>query len=255
MQYDILSYQLKNRVMTLFLNGNGNCYGAPVQVANELIELANIISLTKEIQVVIVHLEQTIHPENIQLNQIEPNTDPGRAHPFSWAAPISRIEVPVIMSINGYALGQALELALACDIRMASSGSVFGLPHINNGVIPWDGGTQRLSRLIGKSNAMEMILTGQSVNGEQAFRMGLVNRLSGPDDLLPTVLETAGKMAGKGPLALRYTKEVVLMGSDLKLDQALALEADLYFLLHTSIDRTEGIKAFQEKRNPEFRGE
>jgi len=140
-------------------------------------------------------------------------------------------------------------------MRIASFASYFGLPHINDGIIPWDGGTQRLSRLIGKSNALEMILTGQTINGEEALRIGLVNQLTDGGQLLPKIMETAQKMAAKGPIALKYTKEVVHKGMDLTMDQALGLEADLYFLLHTSKDRTEGIKAFQEKRKARFNGQ
>ncbi|MBC8439625.1 MAG: enoyl-CoA hydratase/isomerase family protein [Deltaproteobacteria bacterium] len=255
MRYEILSFHRENRVMVIQLHGNGTCYGEPVQIANELNELCNTIYPDPEIQVVIINLEQTGWQNKLTLSQTILNTDPARDNPMSWAEPVSKLEIPVIMSINGYALGQALELALACDMRVASHASFFGLPHINDDIIPWDGGTQRLSRLIGKSNAMEMLFTGQTINGEEALRMGLVNQLIEGKALLSKVMETAQKIAGKGPIALKYTKEAVNKGMDLTMDQALNLEADLYFLLHTSHDRTEGIKAFQEKRKARFSGE
>jgi len=255
MRYEILSYHKENRVMIINLHDNGTCYANLAQVANELNELCSPISLEQEIRVVIISLKQAGPPPDMDLSQNVLNTDPGRGNPLSWAGPVSNLDIPVIMSINGYALGQALELALACDMRIASFASYFGLPHINDGIIPWDGGTQRLSRLIGKSNAMEMILTGQTINGEEALRIGLVNQLTDGGQLLPKVMEMAQKMAAKGPIALKYTKEVVHKGMDLTMDQALGLEADLYFLLHTSKDRTEGIKAFQEKRKARFNGE
>ena len=255
MRYEILSFHRENRVMVIQLHGNGTCYGDPVQIANELNELCHTIYPDPEIQVVIINLEQTGWPNKLTLSQTILNTDPARDNPMSWAGPVSKLEIPVIMSINGYALGQALELALACDMRVASPASFFGLPHINDGIIPWDGGTQRLSRLIGKSNAMEMLFTGHTINGEEALRMGLVNQLIDGKALLSKVMETAQKIAGKGPIALKYTKEVVSKGMDLTMNQALSLEADLYFLLHTSHDRTEGIKAFQEKRKARFSGE
>ena len=255
MRYEILSYHRKNRVIVIKLNGHENCYGDPVQVAGELNELCNTIYPDPQIQVAIISLEQTVLPGEQDLSQNVLNIDPGRDNPMSWAEPVSKLEIPVIMSINGYALGQALELALACDMRVASHASFFGLPHINEGIIPWDGGTQRLSRLIGKSCAMEMLFTGQSINSEAALRMGLVNQLIDGRALLSRVMETALKIAQKGPIALKYTKEVVNKGMDLTMNQALSLEADLYFLLHTSHDRTEGIKAFQEKRKARFKGE
>ena len=255
MRYEILSYHRENRVMTINLHDNGTSYADPAHVANELNELCHDIYPDPEIQVGVISLEQTGPPKKLNLSQTVLNTDPGRDNPLSWAGPVSKLDIPVIMSINGYALGQAMELALACDMRVASFDSFFGLPHINEDIIPWDGGTQRLSRLIGKSNTMEMILTGQTINGEEALRMGLINQLIEAETLLPKVMEMALKMADKGPIALKYTKEVVQKGMDLTMDQALNLEADLYFLLHTSLDRTEGIKAFQEKRKARFKGE
>ncbi len=255
MHYEILSYHKENRVMTINLHDNGKCYADPAQVANELYELSSTISLDPKVQVVIISLEQAGPPPDMDLSQNVLHTDPGKSNPLSWAGPVSKLDIPVIMTINGYALGQALELALACDIRIASFASYFGLPHINDGLIPWDGGTQRLSRLIGKSNAMEMILTGQTINGDKALRIGLVNQLTDGGQLLPKVMETAQKIAAKSPTALKYTKELVHKGMELTMDQALGLEADLYFLLHTSKDRTEEIKAFQEKRKARFNGE
>ena len=255
MRYEILSYHRKDRVMIIKLHGNNTCYGDPIQVANELNELCSTIYPDQEIQVVIISLEQTEPPNELDLSQTILNIDPGGDNPMSWAEPVSKLEIPVIMSINGYALGQALELALACDIRIASHASFFGLPHVNDGIIPWDGGTQRLARLIGKSRAMEMLFTGQTIDAEAALRMGLVNQLIDGKKLLSQVMKTARKIADKGPIALKYTKEAVNKGMDLTMNQALNLEADLYFLLHTSHDRTEGIKAFQEKRKARFKGE
>lgn len=255
MRYGILSYHRENRVMVINLHDKDICYANPAPLAHELNELCSAISMDQEIQVVIISLEQAGQPPDVNLSQIVLDIDPARGNPLSWAGPISNLDIPVIMSINGYAIGQALELALACDMRFASVSSYFGLPHINFGIIPWDGGTQRLSRLIGKSNAMELILTGQIINAEESFRIGLVNQLIADGQLLLKVMEIAQKMAENGPFALKYTKEAVHKGMDLTMRQALGLEADLYFLLHTSRDRTEGIKAFQEKRKARFKGE
>jgi enoyl-CoA hydratase/carnithine racemase len=255
MRYDMLSHHKENRVVTINFHNKGTCYENPVRVANELSEICGTIYPDPDIQVVIISLEQAGPPKDMDLSQTVLSTCQGNDNPLSWAEPVSKLDIPVIMSVDGFVLGQALELALACDIRMASFSSHFGLPHIHNNIIPWDGGTQRLSRLIGKSNALEMILTGQTINGEEAFRMGLVNKLIEDEQLLPQVVEIAENMAQKGPIALKYTKEVVQKGMDLTMDQAMSLEADMYFLLHTSQDRTEGIKAFQEKRKARFKGQ
>jgi len=170
----------------------------------------------------------------------------------SFCSIIDKIDLPVVAAIKGNAFGQGLELALACDLRFCSKGAHFAMPQIIMGEIPWDGGTQRLSRLVGRGKAMEMILTGESIDAGCAGEIGLVNRVVDPEDLMATVMETAQDMASKGPIALRYAKEAICKGMDLTLDQGLRLEADLYFLLHTTMDRIEGIKAFQEKRDPKF---
>ena len=172
----------------------------------------------------------------------------------SIAEPVARLTRPVIAAINGDTIGQGLELALACDIRIATEGSHFGLPHIQSGFIPWDGGTQRLARLVGRGKAMEMILTGEAIDAREAYRVGLVNKVVPPDQLMAIAMSMAQEMVSKGPIALRYTKEAVYKGMDLTLEQGLRLEADLYLLLHTTKDRTEGIKAFLEKRPPRFEG-
>jgi enoyl-CoA hydratase/carnithine racemase len=173
----------------------------------------------------------------------------------SLAEPLSKIDRPVIAAITGDALGQGLELALSCDIRIASETSCFGLPQVKKGLIPGDGGTQRLSRLIGRGKALEIILTGRNVDAREAHRVGLVNKITPRDAVMGEAMDMAKEMASKGPVALRYTKEAITKGMDMTLEQGLRLEADLYLLVHTTKDRTEGIKAFQEKRKVEFKGE
>jgi enoyl-CoA hydratase/carnithine racemase len=170
------------------------------------------------------------------------------------AAVIGSFDRPVIAAINGDALGQGLEIALACDLRIVSQSARFAMPQILENEIPWDGGTQRLSRIVGRTRALEMILTGETVDAGCALAMGLVSRVVEKDRLMASAMETAIQMAKKGPIALRYAKEAILKGMDVTLEQGFKMEADLYFLLHTTADRTEGIKAFQEKRTPKFEG-
>ncbi|MBM4449638.1 MAG: hypothetical protein FJ022_02340, partial [Chloroflexi bacterium] len=167
---------------------------------------------------------------------------------LSLAAPVADLVIPVIAAINGDAIGQGLELALACDIRVAVEGAEFGLSQIASGFMPCDGGTQRLPRLVGRGKAMEMLLTGQTVDAAEAYRIGLVSKVVRREELMPTALDVAQSLASRAPLAVKYGKEAVLKGMDLTLEQGLRLEADLYFLLQTTQDRTEGIKAFLEKR-------
>lgn len=170
------------------------------------------------------------------------------------ASIIGSFDRPTLAVINGDAFDQGLELALACDLRIASETARFALTQVGRGTIPWDGGTQRLSRLVGRGKALEMILLGETIDADEARRIGLVNRVIPAGDLMTAGLKMAGELAGKGPISLRYAKEAIHKGMDMPLDQGLHLEADLYFLLHTTEDRTEGIKAFREKRDPIFKG-
>jgi enoyl-CoA hydratase len=170
------------------------------------------------------------------------------------AGRVAGLAPPVIAAIQGDATGQGLELALACDMRLAAETSRFALTHVSKGVIPWDGGTQRLSRLVGRSRAMEMMLTGKVIEAQEALRIGLVNIIVPREEVMTKALETASEIARKGPIALQYAKEAVLAGMDMTIEQGLRLEADLYLLLHTTKDRTEGIQSFQNKRSPRFEG-
>jgi len=167
---------------------------------------------------------------------------------------IASLNQPVIAVINGDALGQGLELALSCDIRLASDKAKFGLPQVAKGLIPRDGGTQRLSRIVGKGKALELILTAETISAEEALEIGLVNKVVAEKELAAEAEAMAKTMTTKGPIALRYAKEAVSKGLDLTLEQGLRLEADLYLLLHTTDDRIEGIRAFLDKRPPQFKG-
>ncbi len=169
------------------------------------------------------------------------------------AAAVAGIDRPVIAAINGDALGEGLELALSCDIRLASNKARFGLPQVASGIIPMDGGTQRLPRLVGKGKALELILTAETISAEEALEIGLVNKVIAGENLASEVEAMAKTIVGKGPIALRYAKEAINKGLDLTLEQGLHLEADLYFLLHTTADRTEGITAFLQKRPAQFK--
>ncbi len=174
--------------------------------------------------------------------------------PYRTAEVIAAVEKPIVAAINGDAFGQGLEIALACDIRIASATAHFAFPNVARGIIPMDGGTQRLSRIVGKGKALELILTAATIDATEAEKIGLVSQAVAPELLSTEVEALVNVLATKAPIALRYIKEAVNKGADMTLEQGLRLEADLYFLLHTTSDRTEGIKAFQQKRTPEFKG-
>jgi enoyl-CoA hydratase len=161
---------------------------------------------------------------------------------------------PVIAMINGYCLGGGNELALACDLRIASETASFGQPEINLGIIPGGGGTQRLTRLVGEGKAMELILTGEIIDAQTALRLGLVNLVVPAVDLLGKTLEIANRIAEKSPVALSMAKEAVKLASRSSLDEGLRREVDLFALCFSSEDKDEGVKAFLEKRKPAFKG-
>ena len=160
---------------------------------------------------------------------------------------------PTIAAIDGFALGGALELALACDLRIASPETRLGFPEVGLGLIPCYGGTQRLSRLVGLSPALDMILTGRQITAKEALQIGLVNRIS--EETLQTALEIANIAARNAPIALGLAKEAVVRGLDVTLDEGLEIEADLFGLATTTDDYREGTNAFIEKRNAKFQGE
>jgi len=161
---------------------------------------------------------------------------------------------PVIAMINGYCLGGGCELALACDIRIASETASFGQPEINLGIIPGGGGTQRLTRLVGEGKAMELILSGEIIDAKTAHAIGLVNHVFPADQLQAKTMEIANRIAGKSPVALSLAKESVKLASCSNLDEGLRREVDLFALCFSTADKDEGVSAFLEKRKPVWKG-
>jgi enoyl-CoA hydratase/carnithine racemase len=161
-----------------------------------------------------------------------------------------RFPVPIIAAVNGYALGGGTELALACDFIYASEKASFGLPEVTRGIMPGNGGTQRLPRRIGIGRAKELLYTGRIIDAQQALEWGLVNRLCAPDKLLEEALATAKQIAKSGPIGVRQVKKAVDRGAYLPLEAGLILEIEAYQSPVFSEDRHEGINAFNEKRPP-----
>lgn len=179
-----------------------------------------------------------------------------RLSPASWIESLDTVAKPVIAAVHGVCMGAGLEIALACDIRVAAADARLGLPETALGLIPGGGGTQRLARLIGTGRALDLILTGEALNAQRAFDVGLVTRLAPTrEDAIAEAVRLADVIAERAPLATAYAKEAVLAGAALPLKEGLRLEKSLFALLISTSDRHEAAAAFREKRKPKFQGQ
>ena len=168
---------------------------------------------------------------------------------------IRKIKKPIIAAVSGFALGGGCEVAMSCDIIIASESAKFGQPEINIGVMPGAGGTQRLTRAVGKYKAMEMVLTGKMISADEAMRWGLVNKVVPVEMYLEEAKTLAKEIASKPPIAVRLAKEAVLKSFDTTIEGGLEFERKNFYLLFSSKDQKEGMNAFAEKRKPEWKGE
>ncbi len=171
-----------------------------------------------------------------------------------WVAAVGALTVPVVAAIAGDALAEGAELALACDLQIASAGARFGFPQVVEGRLPRHGATQRLPRAVGRMRAFDLLLSGRRIGAREAARIGLVSHVVAAARLTAAVRQAVDALCAKGPVALRLGKEAVRKGVDLTLDQGIRLEQDLYVLLQTTQDRAEGVRAFLGKRRPKFKG-
>lgn len=244
MNYSTIIYTVKDHVATVTINRPQAGNNLNLELAQELAEVCRRINQDEAVYVAIISgAGGKAFCEGGGMEKTG----------YKTAAAIAAIEKPVIAAINGDALGVGLELALSCDIRLASDKAKFGFPEVAKGLIPAEGGTQRLPRVVGRGKALELILTAGTITAEEALEIGLVSRVVPGKELMSEAEALARDVAAKGPIALKFIKEAVNKGLDLTLEQGLRLEGDLYFLLHTTQDRTEGIKAFLEKRPPKFK--
>ena len=249
---------ISNHIAKITLNRPDAKNEINLRMGQEIDEICRRINQDNDIYVVIVTGSGSVFCNGNELQtpgKIPPRGEAETQQKYNIAAAVAAMEKPVIAAVNGDAFGDGLELALACDVRIAAQNARFGLPEIAAGLIPSGGGTQRLPRIVGRGKALEMILTGETIDAAEALENGLVTKIVPAESLMPEVEALAKAMAVKAPVSLRYIKEAINKGLDLTMEQGLRLEADLYFLLHTTGDRTEGIKAFQQKRPPEFKGQ
>lgn len=258
MHYKTIIYERKEHAVWLTLNRPtvGNIIN--LELVNEMVAACLAMNQDDTVRAVILTGAGDAFCSGCDLDELR-SISTGNTRRINLASlsssAVASLNCPVIVAVNGDALGAGLELALSCDIRICSENARFGLPETSYGIIPGGGGTQRLPRIVGKGKATEMVITAEPIDAAEAYRVGLVTKVVPKQRLAEEAGEIAQKLISRAPVAERYAKEAVNKGMDMTLAQGLRLEADLSFLLQTTKDRAEGIRAFLEKRKATFKGE
>ena len=265
MNYQAIVYEVKDHVARVTLNRPEVMNAVNQQMRREIIDICEHVRRDSEVRVCIFTgagdrafstgfdlKERTSENEAAGLfSQRNARHQPG-IH-FHHQA-ISALDKPTIAAIRGYAVGGGLEVALACDIRVAAEDAKLGMMEVRRGRLGGSGGTQRLPRLIGTAKALELCLTGELIDAAEAFRLGLVNRVVSVEQLMPAAEEIAAKICLGAPLSVTAIKEAITKGIELPIDQGLNLEGELGLFLSTTEDQKEGSRAFAEKRKPVWKG-
>jgi enoyl-CoA hydratase len=258
MTYENILLETSNRISILTINRPDKRNALNQATRDEIVDaLASLEQSAESRVLVITGAGDKAFIAGADINEFEGRTALMQRDAMKGLRVFTAIEEfpkPVIAMINGFCLGGGLETALACDIRIASDVAKLGQPEINLGIIPGGGGTQRLTRLVGEGKAMEIILTGEAIDAAHAREIGLVNHVVPAGELRTTVLSLAGRIAEKSPIALRTAKEAVKSAARMNLREGLEREMDLFCLTFGSEDKTEGVRAFLEKRKPDFKG-
>ena len=249
-------FRREEEIVLITLNRPNFLNALNTNTLNELGKAFAELNTDKRIKVIIVTGNGRAFAAGADISEMKDYT-PKQAREFVQLGhktmdAIQNTEKPVIAAVNGHALGGGLELALACDIILASETALLGVPEVNLGLIQGFGGTQRLPRLIGKSLAKELIFTADAVTAQRAYEMGIVNGIFPPEDLLSEAIKIALKIARKGPIALRLAKRVIDSGYEKELSDGCKLEVEAFVESFDTEDRKEGISAFLEKRKPVF---
>lgn len=259
MKEAVLISERRGPVCVVTINRPDTLNALNSELLRELGELFVQLEKEKEIYVVILTGTGRSFVAGADIAEMwEKDAGEGKIFGELGASVFRRIELSdkiVIAAVNGYALGGGCELALACDLRIASTKAKFAQPETGLGIIPGFSGTQRLPRLIGLGKAKELIFTGDVVDGTEAFRIGLVNRVTPPEKLMDECLEMAQKIASKAPIALRYAKEAINRGIETDLESGMQLENSLFGLCFATRDQKEGMQAFLKKEKNEFKNQ
>ena len=259
MSYQTLLFELRDAIAVITINRPDKLNALNDQVVRELADAAERVATDDAIRgVLLTGAGQKAFVAGADIADLaKQGPFDGKARALRGQAMLRRFETcgkPVIAAINGYALGGGCELAMACHLRIASETAKFGQPEVKLGIAPGYGGTQRLPRIVGKGNALRLILTGDMIDAAEAYRIGLVSQVVPGGELLAKAEQTLRGVLAMGPLAVRLAIEAVDQGLEMTLDEGLLLEANHFGLLAATEDMKEGLAAFLEKRAPRFQG-
>ena len=258
--FETLIYEKEEGMAILTLNRPGSMNALSFKMKEEITTLFGVMEKDEEVKVVILTGGEKVFSagadikerREVQVSQSEFYFAQRKSQDFYTR--IGQFEKPVIGAISGVAIGGGCELALVCDLRLASETARFGLPEVKIGVMPSAGGSQRLPRLIGVTKAKELLFTGDFIDAPEAYRIGLVNKVVPVGQLMEEAKALAGKLMRNPPLSIKYAKRAVNVGMEMDIASALDYEAQCASILYASEDRKEGLKAFAEKRKPIFKG-
>lgn len=257
MNFENIKFEIKDNIAYITVNRPKALNALNMDTLNELSEAMDEVQNNFDIKVAIVTGEGRSFVAGADIAQMKDlNTVDGRDMTILGQRVFDKIEgidKPVIAAVNGFALGGGCELSMSCDIRIASEKAKFGQPEVNLGIIPGYGGTQRLPRLVGKGMAKYLIYTGEMINAEEALRIGLVQKVVSPEELMDKAIEIAKVIIGKAPIAVKMAKHAINNGLNVDLHSGVAYEAEAYTTTFGTEDRVEGMTAFVDKRKVKFK--
>jgi enoyl-CoA hydratase len=255
-EYIIIHQQVAPYVAHIQLNRPKELNALNLQLMTELRDALKVLDNDDSVRVIVISGNDKAFAAGADIKQMAGKSamDMFNTDQFSTWDAIKKTKKPLIAAVSGFALGGGCELVMLCDLIVASETARFGQPEIKIGVMPGAGGTQRLTRAVGKALAMEMVLTGRFITAEEALKAGLINRIVPVELYLQEAVQLAGEIAALSPLAVKMAKESVLKAFDSSLEEGLHFERKNFYLLFASEDQKEGMQAFVEKRTPVFKG-